>query len=165
MENKKDLLQVTIYTDGACTGNPGPGGYGAVLLYDRHRREISAGYRRTTNNRMEMMAIIHALELLKERCRVTLYTDSQYIAESINNGWVHRWQKNGWRRSRKDKALNSDLWTRILALFEKHQVAVKWVRGHAGDPENEMADQLATRAIRSDSLQVDRIYEDSQDSD
>jgi ribonuclease HI len=158
-QKNKDLPHVTIYTDGACTGNPGPGGYGAVLLYDHHRHEISEGFRRTTNNRMELMAIISALELLKSPCQVMLYTDSQYISDSINKGWVYRWKKNGWKRSPREKALNIDLWIRILQLFEKHRVRIEWLRGHAGNRENEKADQLATSAIKKKTLRIDHHYE------
>ncbi len=158
-ENKK-LPQVTIYTDGACTGNPGPGGYGAILLSGSKRREIAAGYRRTTNNRMELMAIIHALEALKEKCRVKLFTDSQYIADSINKGWARRWKANSWKRSRREKALNTDLWDKLLDLLEVHEVDVQWVRGHAGDKENERADKLATDAIKSNNLLTDDVYEE-----
>ncbi|RQW07488.1 MAG: ribonuclease HI [Calditrichaeota bacterium] len=159
MNDKSKFPEVTIYTDGACTGNPGPGGYGAVLLFNGHRREISAAYRRTTNNRMELMAIISALKALKKKCRVNLFTDSQYIADSINKGWALRWKKNSWKRSRTEKAQNIDLWEKLLDLLEKHQVKVQWVRGHAGEAGNEKADALATAAIRTANFLVDETYE------
>ena len=157
----QQLPQVVIYTDGACAGNPGPGGYGVVLLYNSHRKEISAGFRKTTNNRMELMAVIEALKSLKNRCRVKLYTDSQYIADSVNKGWARRWQSNHWKRSKKEKALNPDLWEKLLGLLDEHEVDLTWLRGHDGVPENERADFLATRAIKSEKLGVDQVYEDS----
>jgi len=156
---KSDLPQVIIYTDGACTGNPGPGGYGVILKSGRHRKEISAGYQLTTNNRMELMAVIAGLEAVKESCRITLYTDSQYIADSINQRWVYKWREKGWRRGKKEKAQNVDLWEKILDLLDEHVVEVKWLRGHAGDPENERADFLAVQASRGRELQIDEYYE------
>ena len=156
---KSDLPQVIIYTDGACAGNPGPGGYGVILKSGRHRKEISAGYRLTTNNRMELMAVIAGLEAVKESCRITLYTDSQYIADSINQRWVYKWREKGWRRGKKEKAQNVDLWEKILDLLDEHVVEVKWLRGHAGDPENERADLLAVQASRGPELQIDEYYE------
>jgi ribonuclease HI len=153
------MKQVTIYTDGACIGNPGPGGYGAVLLYGTHRKELSAGFRRTTNNRMELMAAIAGLELLKEPCAVTLYSDSQYLVDNYSNGAARRWQANGWMRDRKNRALNPDLWQRLLELCSTHQVRLEWVRGHAGNAENERCDQLSTRAARGANLPVDEVYE------
>jgi len=153
------LPQVVIYTDGACTGNPGPGGYGVILKSSRHRKEISAGYRRTTNNRMELMAVIAGLVAVKESCRITLYTDSKYIADSVNLKWVFQWREKGWRRGKREKAQNVDLWEKILPLLDEHEVEVKWVRGHAGDPDNERADFLAVQAIRNPHLQSDEYYE------
>ncbi len=156
---KSELPHVIMYTDGACTGNPGPGGYGVVLKSGQHRKEISAGYRQTTNNRMELMAVIAGLEAVKKRCRITIYTDSQYIAESINNRWVYRWKEKGWRRSKQQLAHNHDLWEKLLQLLDDHQVEVKWVRGHIGEPENERADRLAVQASQSSTLLVDEYYE------
>ena len=151
--------QVTIYTDGACSGNPGPGGYGVVLIYGGHRRELSGGYRLTTNNRMELMAPIKGLEELKQRCRVTLLSDSQYVVEAMEKGWAKRWKCNGWKRNRREQALNPDLWDRLLALCERHEVEFRWLRGHAGNPENERCDQLAVQAARQTDLPQDKGYE------
>ena len=153
------LKHVIIYTDGACTGNPGPGGYGVVLKYGTHRKELSAGYRKTTNNRMELMAVIAGLQALKDRCQVTLYSDSQYLVESLSQGWAKKWQENDWKRNKKKKAQNPDLWEILLDLFERHDIEIKWVRGHAGEEENERADFLATSAIKKSKLSVDDYYE------
>ena len=153
------LKHVTIYTDGACIGNPGPGGYGAVLLYGNERREFSGGYRKTTNNRMEILAAIVGLEALKEKCRITLYSDSQYVVNAVEKGWARKWRANGWNRNKSEKALNPDMWDRLLRLCEYHNVEFRWVRGHAGIPENERCDQLATGAARQRNLPVDEGYE------
>ena len=153
--------QVSIYTDGACLGNPGPGGYGIVLLYGDHRRELAGGFRRTTNNRMEILAAIVGLEALKESCTVTLYSDSQYLVNAVELGWAKRWQANGWRRNKKAKALNPDLWDRLLQLCDRHDVEFRWVRGHAGNPANERCDRLATQAAQRPDLPVDMAYEAS----
>lgn len=154
-----ELKRVIIYTDGACSGNPGPGGYGIVLTYGEKQREISAGFRLTTNNRMELMAAIVGLQTLRYKCDVTLYTDSQYVAESIIQGWAARWRTNGWRRNKKDKALNADLWSQLLDLCAKHEVNFEWVKGHAGHPENERCDELAILAARGKDLPPDKGYE------
>ena len=156
MTSKKHVI---MYTDGACTGNPGPGGYGVVLLYGEHRRELSGGYRRTTNNRMELMAAIKGLEALKQHCLVTLHSDSQYVVEGIESGWAKRWRGNGWMRNRREPAVNPDLWGRLLDLCDKHEVDLRWVRGHAGNPENERCDQLAVQATHRSDLQLDEGYE------
>lgn len=153
------MKQVTIYTDGACSGNPGPGGYGTVLIYDGHRKELSGGYRRTTNNRMELMAVIAGLRALRERCEVTVYTDSQYVADAISKGWAKRWRANGWKRNQKDRAVNPDLWAELLDLCEYHKVTFVWVRGHAGNPENERCDRLSVLASQGKDLPVDEVYE------
>lgn len=155
------LKHVTIYTDGACIGNPGPGGYGVVLRYAERRRELSGGYRKTTNNRMELLAAIVGLEALKEKCRVTLYSDSEYLVNGIKQGWARRWRANGWMRNKKDRALNSDLWQRLLRLTEYHRVEFIWVRGHAGNPENERCDRLALQAAQQQHLSIDEGYEAS----
>ena len=157
-----DRKYVAIYTDGACIGNPGPGGYGTVLIYKGRRRELSRGYRLTTNNRMEMLAAIVALEALKESCRVTIHTDSEYLANAVEKGWARRWKANGWRRNKKDKALNPDLWERLITLCDGHEVEFKWIRGHAGDTENERCDSLAIEAARQSTLIVDEGYEASK---
>jgi len=141
------MKTVTIYTDGACSGNPGPGGYGAVLIHKAHRKELSGGDPATTNNRMEMLAAIVALEALKEPCEVALYSDSKYLVDAIQKGWAIRWRQNNWMRNKKDPALNTDLWERLLQLLEKHTVNFNWVKGHAGNPENERCDELARAAI------------------
>ena len=143
------MKKVTIYTDGACSGNPGPGGYGAVLLHKSHRKELSGGEPQTTNNRMEIMGAIVGLEALKEPCEVDLYSDSKYLVDAIAQGWAARWQANNWMRNKKDPALNPDLWERLLQLLEKHTVCFHWVKGHAGNPENERCDELARGAIEA----------------
>ena len=151
--------KITIYTDGACSGNPGPGGYGTVLQYGERRKELSGGFRKTTNNRMELLAVIEGLQSLKKPCEVTVFSDSKYIVDAVNKGWAKRWQANGWKRNRKDKALNPDMWARLLKLLDTHTVSVRWVKGHAGNPGNERADALAVAASHSDSLAVDEEYE------
>ena len=156
MASKKHVI---IYTDGACTGNPGPGGYGAVLIYGEHRREISGGYRLTTNNRMELMGPIKGLETLNQSCQVTLHSDSQYVVEGVEKGWAKRWRGNGWMRNKREQAVNPDLWGRLLDLCETHDVEFRWVRGHAGDPENERCDQLAVEAAHKEELPTDEGYE------
>ena len=153
------MKQITLYTDGACSGNPGPGGFGAVLQFGKHRNELSGGFRSTTNNRMELLAVIEGLEALKQRCEVTVYSDSRYIVDAVNKGWAQRWRANGWRRNKKEKAVNPDLWVRLLDLLEKHDVSVQWVKGHAGNPGNERADELAVEASRGNDLAVDEGYE------
>ena len=154
-----ELKKVTIYTDGACSGNPGPGGYGAILQYGQKRKELSGGFRRTTNNRMELLAVIEGLEILKRPSRVTIYSDSRYIVDAVNKGWARRWKANGWRRNKKDKAVNPDLWDRLLTLLDTHDTEFRWVKGHAGNAGNERADALAVAAANSDDLAVDRGYE------
>ena len=136
-------MNVTIYTDGACSGNPGPGGYGAILMYGAHKKELSGGNPNTTNNRMELMGVITALKALNRPCQVDLYTDSQYVVNAIEKGWAKKWQANGWMRNKKDKALNPDLWQTLLDLLEVHQVAFHWVKGHAENPYNNRCDELA----------------------
>lgn len=142
------LKHVEIYTDGACQGNPGPGGWGAVMRYKGTEKEISGGEKNTTNNRMELSAVIEALKLLKEPCSVTLYSDSQYVCNAIKLGWAKKWRSNGWMRNKKEPALNPELWDELLKLCEKHTVEVVWVKGHAGHPENERCDALAVAAAR-----------------
>ena len=136
-------MNVTIYTDGACSGNPGPGGYGAILMYGSHKKELSGGEANTTNNRMELMGVITALKALNRPCQVDLYTDSQYVVNAIEKGWARKWQANGWMRNKKDKALNPDLWQMLLDLLEVHQVTFHWVKGHAENPYNNRCDELA----------------------
>jgi len=153
-----ELSHVTIYTDGACLGNPGPGGFGAVLLHESSRREVSGGFRRTTNNRMEMMAAIAALEALKEPWQVTLYSDSQYLVNAMSLGWAQRWRANGWKRNKRELAINPDLWARLLDLCQSHTVEFLWVRGHSGTRENERCDRLAVASANQPDLPVDEGY-------
>ena len=156
----KRLRLVTIYTDGACIGNPGPGGYGVILLYKGHKRELSGGYRKTTNNRMEIMAAIVGLEALKEKCNVMLYSDSEYLVKAMSEGWARRWRANSWKRNKKERALNPDLWQRLLQLCERHQVTVRGVTGQAGNAENVRCDELAMQAAQQPNLLVDDGYDE-----
>ncbi len=151
------MKKVEIYTDGACSGNPGPGGYGVVLLYGDHKKELSGAYANTTNNRMEIMAAIKGLAALKEPCQVTLYTDSQYLVNAITKGWVKKWQANNWMRNRNERAKNVDLWMALLELLEKHQVEWVWVKGHAENEFNNRCDELAVKAIKEQPHQTDII--------
>ena len=153
-----DIKEVDIYTDGACINNPGPGGYGVVLLYNQHRKELSGGFRLTTNNRMEMMAAIVGLAALKTRCAVTLYTDSQYLVNAVMQGWAKKWQANGWKRNKRDPAKNPDLWEQLLKLCANHDVRFVWVKGHAGIRENECCDRLAVQAAQQNNLPPDPGY-------
>lgn len=153
------IKTVDIYTDGACSGNPGRGGYGVVMLYNGARKELSAGYKRTTNNRMEVLAVIKGLEALKERCRVNIYSDSKYVVDAVSKGWAKKWKANGWKKADKTKALNVDLWERLLSLLEYHEVNFIWVKGHADNKENERCDFLARMAIESGNLGEDKNYE------
>ena len=153
------IKTVDIYTDGACSGNPGSGGYGAVMLYNGARKELSEGYRLTTNNRMELLAVIKDLEALKERCRINLYSDSKYVVDAVTKGWAKKWQANGWKKADKSRALNTDLWERLLALLDYHDVTFLWVKGHADNVENERCDFLARSAIESGNLIEDKNYE------
>ena len=137
------MKKVDIYTDGACSGNPGPGGWGAILCYNGVEKEISGGEPHTTNNRMELLAVISALSMLKEPCEVTLYSDSQYVCNALERGWAKKWQANGWMRTKKDPALNPDLWEKLLNLCDVHKVNVVWVKGHNNHPMNERCDRLA----------------------
>lgn len=137
-----DASKIIIYSDGACSGNPGPGGWGAVLISGSHRKELSGGEAETTNNRMELLGAISALEALKRKSDVALYTDSAYVKNGIT-GWIHGWKRNGWRTADKKPVKNAELWQRLDALRERHNVEWHWVKGHAGHPENERADELA----------------------
>ncbi len=139
------MKQVDIYTDGACSKNPGPGGWAAILKYGKYEREISGGEKETTNNRMELLAVISALSALTEPCKVTVHSDSKYIIDAINKGWAKKWKTNGWMRNKKDKAINSDLFDQLLNLLEKHSVSFEWVKGHSGHPQNERCDKLAVK--------------------
>ncbi|MCX4290702.1 MAG: ribonuclease HI [Odoribacter sp.] len=148
--------QIIIYTDGAASGNPGPGGFGVVLMAGPHRKELMAGFRMTTNNRMELLAVIIGLEALKqEGQQVTIYSDSRYVVDAVEKGWVFGWEKNGFKKKK-----NPDLWKRFLQIYRKHQVKFVWVKGHAEVPENERCDELAVAAYKRSDLQVDYYYEE-----
>ena len=134
---------VEIFTDGACSGNPGPGGWAAILRFNETEKELSGGEKETTNNRMELTAVIKALEALKYPCEVVVTTDSKYVCDAINKNWVYSWKNNDWRKKDKKPALNVDLWKQLLELLEKHKVSFKWVKGHNDHPENERCDKLA----------------------
>ena len=148
------MKQVSIFTDGSCLGNPGPGGYGAVLQFGHHRKELSQGYKLTTNNRMEMLAAIKALQTLTEPCLVDLTTDSQYVRQGITQ-WVNNWRKNGWRTADKKPVKNQDLWQQLDEQCQRHQVKWHWVKGHSGHPENERCDELARDAASGSDLPED----------
>ena len=156
---------VIIHTDGGCEPNPGRGGYGVVLEYGGKRKEASGGFRRTTNNRMEILAAIVGLEMLKEPCRVTLYSDSQYLVHAMTKGWVERWQKKNWWRTKDERALNVELWKRLIPLCETHDVTFEWLRGHVGHRENERCDVLAGEALRRPDLPADTHYENPREED
>lgn len=149
------MKKVMLYTDGACSGNPGPGGYGAVLRYGDYEKELSQGYIKTTNNRMELMAAIAGMEALKEACEITLVSDSKYLCDAVLKGWLYSWEKNGWKKSDKKNVLNVDLWKRILIQMRRHKVEFVWVKGHNGHPENERCDRLAVSAYLNDKKITD----------
>ena len=153
------MKTVRIYTDGACSGNPGKGGYGAILEYNGARRELSQGFLCTTNNRMEILSAVVAMETLKEPCNVVLTSDSKYLVDSVKQGWIEKWRANNWYRTKNEKAKNVDLFKRLVTQLERHNVEFVWVKGHAGHPENERCDQLATTAIKSDNLIEDVVEE------
>lgn len=142
------MKKVEIFTDGACSGNPGPGGWGAVLRCGTAEKELSGGEKSTTNNRMELTAVISALSALKQPCIVTLCSDSKYVIDAVTKGWAKSWQKNNWIKSDKKPALNADLWEQLLALLDQHDVSFVWIKGHAGHPENERCDQMAVEESR-----------------
>lgn len=152
-------LLISLYVDGACIGNPGPGGYAALLIENGAERRITGGFRRTTNNRMEMMAVIAGLDALPPQTSVTVFCDSLYVVKAINKGWARKWQAAGWMRTPKERALNSDLWERLLSLCARHDVRFQWVRGHANDARNVICDTLARAAATVANLQPDVSYE------
>ena len=154
-----ELPRVTVHTDGSAIGNPGPGGYGVVMSSGDHRKEMSGGFRLTTNNRMEILACIVALEALKQPCRVTLHSDSRYVVDAMAKGWARKWKSNGWMRNKSESALNPDLWERLLSAVTPHDVDFRWVPGHAGVVENERADRLAVAAAQGQNLPPDGPYE------
>ena len=155
------LKTVTIYTDGACSGNPGRGGYGVVLIHGGQRKELAGGFLRTTNNRMEIVAVSVGLQSLKERCAVKLYTDSRYVIDSISKGWAKRWRAKDWKMPGGGIRPNADLWTRLLEQCAQHEVGFIWVRGHASNVENNRCDALAVQAARGESLPADTGYEEA----
>lgn len=142
------MKQVTLYTDGACSGNPGPGGWGAILECDGRRKELSGGEASTTNNRMELTAVIEGLSALKYGCAVTLVSDSKYVIDAITKGWVYSWKARGWRKADKSPALNVDLWEKLLPQLARHEMTYNWVKGHAGHPQNERCDEMAVEQSR-----------------
>ncbi|MFZ5591694.1 MAG: ribonuclease HI [Bacillota bacterium] len=155
-----ELPQVEIYTDGACTGNPGPGGYGVILKYGDRIKELSGGFALTTNNRMEILAAIVGLEALKRPCQVTLFSDSRYLVDAVNQSWVERWRRYGWKKGKNgEPAKNVDLWQRLLPLLEKHRVTLVWVKGHADNHYNNRCDQLAVQAAGQPDLPPDPGYQ------
>ena len=153
------MREVNLYTDGACSGNPGKGGYGAILTFNGFEKVMSEGFILTTNNRMELLAAIVGLEALKEPCKVTLYSDSKYLVDAIKNGWVYGWKKKGWKKADGKKALNPDLWERMLTQLKLHEVELIWLKGHAGHEYNERCDSLAVAAYNSSELKHDEVYE------
>lgn len=153
------MKDVEIYTDGACLGNPGPGAYCALIVFNGQQKSFSAGYRRTTNNRMEIMAAIAGLEALKEKCRVVLFSDSQYLVKAMKLGWAESWRKRGWKRNAKEMAVNPDLWQRLLDVCQKHEVEFRWLEGHAGHAGNEFCDNLANKTASLKNLPPDLGYE------
>lgn len=155
------MKEVTIYTDGSCLGNPGPGGWAAVLATPdgAARLEISGGFRRTTNNRMEIMAVIQSLERLRGACRVRLFTDSRYVRNAVEKRWLASWQARGWRKADRKPVLNTDLWRRLMPLLESHEIRFHWLRGHAGHAENERCDFLARTAAAGQNLPPDEVFE------
>lgn len=156
------MKRVIIHTDGGCKGNPGPGGFGAVLVCGKHRMELSAGYRLTTNNRMELRAAIAALEALSEPCEVELHSDSKYLIDAISKNWIAGWKKRGWLTADKKPVKNQDLWLELLAAIQLHKIAWRWVKGHAGHTENERCDELANIAVAGRNLQEDSGFEISR---
>lgn len=151
--------KVIVYTDGGCIGNPGPGGFGVVLKFRGCRKELSGGYRKTTNNRMELLACIEGLIALKKRCSVVIHSDSKYVVDAVEKGWARRWRSRGWMRTKTEPAENVDLWEQLLELCDKHHVEFKWVKGHAGNTENERCDQLANLSALKPNLPADIAYE------
>lgn len=145
---EKDLTKVELFTDGACSGNPGPGGYGVILRSGGHEKELSGGYAETTNNRMELTAVIVGLQALKRPCYVDIYTDSQYVVNGITKGWAKGWKKRGWKKGDGKPALNPDLWDILLKELDRHDYTIHWIKGHAGHPENERCDSLAVAAYQ-----------------
>ncbi len=155
------IKEINMYTDGASSGNPGPGGYGVILKYKENIKELSGGFRKTTNNRMELKAVIEGLNSLKEKCKVNIYSDSKYIVDAVQLGWIFKWKNLGWKRKKNQKLLNPDLWKEVFDLLQKHEVKFFWVRGHSGHQENERCDQLAVNASQNPDLPADEVFESS----
>lgn len=151
------MKKVTIYTDGSCLGNPGPGGYGALIIFGDHRKTLSQGFTHTTNNRMELMAPIEGLNALSQGCEVNIYTDSQYVKNGINQ-WINNWKKNNWKTSAKKPVKNVDLWKQLDSACARHNIVWHWVKAHSGHPENELVDDLARDAAQSNNLIVDQNF-------
>ena len=162
-QTKISKRHVILYSDGACCVNPGKGGYGAILKYGDAEKELTKGFKLTTNNRMELLGVIEPLEALKESCKVTVYTDSQYVAYSVSKGWLNNWVNNNWKKSNKKKALNIDLWQRMLPLLEEHEIEFKWIKGHNNNHYNERCDQIAVQACYSSELIDDEGYKPKKD--
>lgn len=159
MENNQSAKQnITIYTDGSSLGNPGPGGWGAIIIWEDSRKEFSEGYRQTTNNRMEIRGALHALEQLSKPCSVSIHTDSRYVCDAIEKRWIQNWLRNGWKTAGKQPVKNRDLWERLIPLLKTHDVRFFWVKAHAGHPENERCDELAKNAAMRGNLPVDQGY-------
>ncbi|MFT5470800.1 MAG: ribonuclease HI [Verrucomicrobiales bacterium] len=154
------MKEVTIYTDGSSRGNPGPGGFGTVLIHGEYRKKLAGGFKRTTNNRMEIFAAIAGIEALQEPCTVTVYSDSQYLVNAMSKGWIQGWRKRGWKRPKDEALKNADLWQRMWDAVSGHKVTWKWVRGHAGNEFNEICDQLAVSAATGKKLAVDEGFVD-----
>ncbi|MEM7011704.1 MAG: ribonuclease HI [Verrucomicrobiota bacterium] len=152
------MKEVVIYTDGSSRGNPGPGGYGTVLIFKKIEKKLSRGFKRTTNNRMEILAAIAGLEALNEPCKVTIFSDSQYLVNAMSKGWIQGWRKNGWAKKKNQELKNADLWQRMWDVASEHEITWKWVRGHAGNRYNEICDQLAVNAAESKQLVVDEGF-------
>ena len=153
--------EVELYTDGGCLNNPGPGGYGCILRYQEHEKRLSGGFRRTTNNRMEIMAVVAGLEALKMPCAITVYSDSKYVVDAMSKGWVKRWKAKNWWRNEDEKAKNPDLWERLLNACRPHSVKFCWVKGHAGHAKNEECDTLAKEAAKQKDSPIDKGYENN----
>lgn len=156
----EEKTQVTLYTDGACSGNPGKGGYGAILVYIdsngiKHEKEFSEGYAHTTNNQMELLAVIIGLEALKKPCQVKIISDSKYVVDSIDKGWLKNWVAKGWRKSDNKPVPNSELWKRLLKAMESHEIELEWIKGHAGHEYNERCDRLAVEAYKKENLKTE----------
>ncbi len=160
-----NLKTIDLFTDGACSGNPGKGGYGVILSYNGHEKELSEGFLLTTNNRMEILAVIKGLEALHETCNVNVYSDSKYVIDAITQGWVYKWEANGWMRNKKDPAVNVDLWEQLLVLLDEHNVEFHWVKGHAGHEKNERCDKLAVAAYGGENLKEDFGYKSEEQID